>query len=157
MLRSPGYSGHPIGERPIMLQDRYSPRIDQGERLFTFWFDCGESGKCLEQIDRQALALNEKPFVLSFYPAGEGRLVHAAVILEGGFIQMSAFKKAENSDDYIVRLFEPNGSDCVTRIFFPFIGLEEQITFTGFEIKTFRLEIKNRRLVETDLMEKDVC
>ncbi len=36
LLRSAGYAGHPIFDRPIMPQDRFSPRIDQGERCFTF-------------------------------------------------------------------------------------------------------------------------
>ncbi|MCJ7550837.1 MAG: alpha-mannosidase, partial [Anaerolineae bacterium] len=39
LVRSPAYSGHPIAERPIVPQDRLMPRIDQGERLYRFWFN----------------------------------------------------------------------------------------------------------------------
>ena len=36
LMRSPAYSAHPINDRDVLPQDRYIPRIDQGERLFTF-------------------------------------------------------------------------------------------------------------------------
>ncbi|MDQ1257150.1 MAG: alpha-mannosidase, partial [Candidatus Hydrogenedentes bacterium] len=34
LMRSPAYAAHPIWERPMVPQDRYSPRIDQGERVY---------------------------------------------------------------------------------------------------------------------------
>jgi len=34
LLRSPAYSGHPIKKRCIVPQDRFTPRIDQGERIY---------------------------------------------------------------------------------------------------------------------------
>ncbi|NLC55793.1 MAG: alpha-mannosidase, partial [Armatimonadetes bacterium] len=62
LLRSPAYSGHPIGDRPVVPQDRYTPRIDQGERLFRFWINAGPAAARLAVVDREALAHNEKPF-----------------------------------------------------------------------------------------------
>ena len=48
LLRSPAYSAHPINDRPIVPQDRFLPRIDQGERLFHFWLNAGPVTERLE-------------------------------------------------------------------------------------------------------------
>jgi len=72
LLRSPAYAAHPIMERPILPVDRYSPRIDQGERLFRFWIQGGPAADRLEAIDREALAHNARPMALSFFPRRAG-------------------------------------------------------------------------------------
>jgi alpha-mannosidase len=159
LIRSPGYTALDLTEadsvdRPIMVQDRFSPRIDQGERLFKFWFNVGDLKNRMELIDREAIAHNEKPFVLSFFPNGDGTIPLLGVLLEDKVIQMTGFKKAENSDDYIIRLFEPTGEARVTILDIPFIGLRQEIRFEKFEIKTFRLDIINKSLQEVDLMEQ---
>jgi alpha-mannosidase len=66
---------------------------------------------------------------------------------------MTAFKKAESSEDYIVRLFEPTGHARSTTIRFPAIGLTERVKLGAFEIKTFRLNVNAKTLAEVDLME----
>ena len=48
-------------------------------------------------IDREALALNEKPFVLSFFPSGNGVLPENALTLSDTTVLLTAFKKAELS------------------------------------------------------------
>ena len=49
------------------------PRIDQGERLFRFWINGGPVARTHgAAIDREALAKNEKPYALSFFPHGGG-------------------------------------------------------------------------------------
>ena len=55
LLRSPAYSGHPINDRPVVPQDRFLPRIDQGERLFRFRFQGGPADSRLSAVDREAL------------------------------------------------------------------------------------------------------
>ena len=75
LLRSPAYAAHPILDRPILPEDRYSPRNDQGERLFHFWLQGGPAAERLAAVDREALAHNEKPMALSFFPRGGGSAV----------------------------------------------------------------------------------
>ncbi len=53
LLRSPGYAAHPILDRPIMPQDRFSPRIDQGERSFMFWMNAGPGQERRERVERR--------------------------------------------------------------------------------------------------------
>jgi alpha-mannosidase len=156
LLRSPAYSGHPIENRPILVQDRYLPRIDQGEREFSFWFNAGSLKECLESVDREALVYNEKPFALSFFPSGMGQKPLPLVTLSDKAIQMTAFKKSENSQGYILRLFEPTGAQRTTKVNIPSIPLEKEVTLQKFEIKTFKISKDKKELVEVDLLEKEL-
>jgi alpha-mannosidase len=154
LLRAPAYSAHPIGDRPLVRQDRYSPRIDQGERLFRFWFNAGPRAQRLAQVDREALVRNEQPFALSFYPSGAGVAPNPGVVLSDDVVELTAFKKAEASEDYIVRLFEPTGEQRVTTISFPALDVRQTVTLGAFEIKTLRLNPESRTLTEVDLLER---
>nr|WP_290439074.1 glycoside hydrolase family 38 C-terminal domain-containing protein [Paenibacillus sp. GP183] len=154
LLRSAGYSGHPIGDRPIMAQDRYSSRIDQGERLYRFWFNAGKTSERMEFIDREALSLNEKPFVLSFFPSGSGALPENALTLSDSTVLLTAFKRAELSNDYIIRLFEPTGTARETTLTIPALGIKQEIKLGKFEIKTLRLDVAAKKIKEASLMEE---
>ncbi len=71
LLRSPAYAGHPVAnDIPIVAQDRFTPRLDQGERLFRFWINGGAADERLALIDRESLVKNEFPMVLSCSPPG---------------------------------------------------------------------------------------
>lgn len=156
LLRSPGYSALPGGKMPYtMPKDRFSPRIDQGERRFTFWLNAGTWTERLEQLDREALALNEKPYALTYFPSGEGQEPAPLVTLSDDVTQLTAFKKAETSDDYIVRLYEPTGEARSTVVSIPALGIEQEVHLGKFEIKTLRLQVKARKLVEASLMENE--
>ncbi|MHB1627682.1 MAG: glycoside hydrolase family 38 C-terminal domain-containing protein, partial [Bacilli bacterium] len=154
LLRSPGYSGHPIVDRPIMLQDRFSPRIDQGERLYRFWFKAGGVQERLEAIDCEALFHNEKPFVLSFFPHGSGTKPLPSVLLSDATVQMTTLKRAEDSDDYVIRLFEPTGRSRSTSVMIPVLGIEYVVVLNGFEVKTYRIHADIWAMEEMSLMEE---
>jgi alpha-mannosidase len=154
LLRAPAYSGHPIEDRPIVPQDRFTPRIDQGERMFRFWLNAGSAGERLMAIDREALAKNERPYALSFFPPGEGKLPAPGVHVEDPVVQVTAIKKAEQGDDLIIRLFEPTGQERRTRVVVPWIRLSSEIRLRPFEVKTLRLQAGQRRLIEVDLLEE---
>lgn len=154
LVRSPAYSGYPILNRPIMPQDRYSGRMDQGERHFRFWFNAGNVRERLETVDREALAHNEKPFALSFFPAGAGETPEAFIILGDSAVQMTALKQAEHSEVYIVRLFEPTGTKRTTTMYCPCLKLQREVDLDEFEIKTFQLDVQRKTLTEVGLMER---
>lgn len=156
LLRSAAYSGHPIHDRPIVPQDRYSPRIDQGERLFTFWFNGGNVRGRLDSIDREALIHNEQPFALSFFPSGKGKKVGAGVVLSDDVVQLAAMKEAQDGKGFILRLFEPTGTPRATTLSLPALGLSLDVRLGPFEIKTFRLEPQTRKFIECDVMEMPV-
>ncbi len=154
LLRSAGYCAHPIGDRRILPQDRYMPRIDQGERLYRFWLDGGKAADRLSKIDREAMVANEKPYALSFFPSGLGDAPTQFVKISDGVVQMTAAKLAEDGDDLIVRLFEPTGTARTTTLSLPFCGIEQKIEMGAFEIKTLRIDVAGKAIRETDLLER---
>ena len=135
LLRSPGYAGHPIFDRPVMAQDRFSPRIEQGERYFTSG-STGTPRTRREQIDWEALGHNERPYALSFFPSGAGDAPPPAVKLRDPMIQMMAFKQACQSQDYVIRVFNPTGEPRSTVLEVVPLGIRQEIHLSGFEIKT---------------------
>ncbi|WP_042163762.1 glycoside hydrolase family 38 C-terminal domain-containing protein [Paenibacillus gorillae] len=153
LLRGVGYCAHPIGDLPIMVQDRFLPRIDQGERRYTFWLNGGGRNERLENVDREAMVKNERPYALSFFPSGDGELPGSFVQLKDDVIQMSALKKEEQGDDYILRLFEPTGSARSTVIEIPSLNIAKEIRLNGFEIKTYVLRKQSQTLEEAALCE----
>jgi alpha-mannosidase len=153
LLRSCAYTCMPIYDRPLLVQDRFSPRIDQGERLYRFWINGGTTEERLSNIDGEALIKNEKPMALAIYPSGSGALPQPGIVLSDEAIQLCAFKKAENDDNFILRLFEPTGNARTTTLEIKSFLPAETISFTPFEIKTFKFDLKSRTIIEVDLTE----
>lgn len=156
LLRSPGYSAHPIGTQKLMPENRFAPRIDQGERMFHFWINGGNLSERLAAVDREALVHNEKPMALSFFPCGSGQKLKPLVVLDDDVVQVAAIKKAETGDALIVRLFEPTGKDRTTTVSLPFARMRKTFHLKKFEIRTVRIDIKRGTWNETDLMESKV-
>lgn len=154
LLRSPAYSCSPFKERPVVRADGYTPRIDQGERCYRFWFNAGAKEERLGNVDREALTHNEKPFLLSFYPNGMGNLPQPAVLVEGEVVLLTALKQAERSDGWIVRLFEPTGEARTITLRIPLLDIKKEIALTPFEIKSFLFDGVVRVLHEVNLMEQ---
>jgi alpha-mannosidase len=102
LLRSPAYANHPMEDGISMPQDCFMPRQEQGERIFRFWLNSGKATPRLKRIDREALAKNEKPFALSFFPSGFGKKPKPLVVLGDDTVQMSCIKKAERNNDLVI-------------------------------------------------------
>ncbi|MHB0946194.1 MAG: glycoside hydrolase family 38 N-terminal domain-containing protein [Sedimentisphaerales bacterium] len=155
LLRSPVYSGHPVGDNEILASGRFTERIDQGERLFRFWINGGTVGKRLEKIGNEALAKNEKPFVLSFFPGGSGGKPKPFVVLDKAVIEMSAVKKAEDNTDWIIRLFNSSSKKQSAQLTLPVLDIKTRLDFGPFEIKTIRANGKGK-IFEVNLMEEKI-
>lgn len=150
LMRSPSYCAHPVDDRVVMPQDRAMPYIEQGERDFSFEFCFGDRSDILNNASRIAQHFNVAPMVLSFYPTGVGEKIIAPIsIKDNDIINITAFKKAEYSDDYIIRLFNPteNAQSAVIKYFDSSI----EVNFSAFEIKT--LKCNSDEISATQLME----
>ena len=150
LLRSPSYCAHPVQERVVMPQDRYMPYIEQGERDFSFIFSAGDKQQILDTASRKAQQFNMCPMALSFYPTGVGeKPVSQLKLSDSDIINMTAFKKAEDGDGYIVRLFNPTEKPQNCKVAFG--ESETEVNFSAYEIKTLRCT--GEKTVETDLLE----
>ena len=156
LMRSPAYSCHPWNDKIFLADDRFSARHDQGERVFRFWCNGGPARERLGGIDREAQARNEAPVALSFFPPGLGRAPKPIAVLADDAVVVSAIKKAEDGEDFIVRLFEPTGRARTTVLSMPALGVRRKVALGAFEIKTLRISPRTRKVREVDLVERPI-
>ncbi len=155
LLRAPAHAAHPsdLGT-PLLDTGRYTPRIDQGEHVFHFWLKGGSKPERLTAVDREALAHNEQPYALSYWPAGGQEPPQSGPVLSDRAVQVTAFKRTEHGDDLIIRLFEPTGRHRTTTLSIPCAGAKTQVKMAPFELKTLRLSRRTRRFREVSLLEE---
>jgi alpha-mannosidase len=130
------------------------PRSEQGERLFRFWLNAGPAAARLDHVDREALAHNEKPMALSFFPSGEGKAPLPLATLSDQVAQITALKPSEDGKAIIVRLFEPTGRRRTVTLSLPALDLKHKVSLGAFEIKTLRVDRKTKKVTETNLLEE---
>jgi alpha-mannosidase len=154
MLRGPAHAAHPTGpDRPIVREDRLTPRLDRGEHVFRFWLNAGPRDERLTRVDREALAHAERPFALAYWPPGDGDLPAPGPVLDDAAVQLTAFKKAEDGDELIVRLFEPTGRERRTTLALPHLELTHTVRLAPFEILTLAVDPSSRQVRKVSLME----
>jgi alpha-mannosidase len=154
LVRSPAYSALTDGESEFVPQDRFSTRIDQGERLFRFRISAGDAAERLSHVDREALVFNEEPMAVSFFPSGQDESAGELFRLTDNVVQVTAVKKSQQGNDLVVRLFEPTGKDRSTRLLLPSMNLDQTVEFKGFEIKTLLINTVNQTVTEANLLEE---
>jgi len=168
LLRSPAYSADTWEDALLVPEDRFITRQEQGERIFRFWINAGDAAERMQAVDREALARNEKPYVLPFCPggaagarpgnrgrdAGPSPTPKPGITLGDRAVQVAAFKKAEDGNDIIIRLFEPTGRPRRTTVRLPAFGASARVRLGPFEVKTLRFNPRRRTFVETDLLER---
>lgn len=155
LLRSPAYSGHPVGlDIPIVPQDRFEPRLDQGEHLFRFWLNAGAAQSRSAAIDREAAVKNSPPQVLCAYPQGTGSMPKPGVYLSDETVVLTAMKYDDTGKLLIIRLFEPTGRTRQTTVSIPALNLEYDVSLDKFEIKTIAVDVKTGNIHEVNLLEE---
>lgn len=155
LLRSPAYTAHPINDWPYIPDNMFRPRIDQGERIFSFWFKAGPVEERMAAVAREAQTHNEKPMAQWFSPPELGARSKPFAVLTNNVVQVTAIKQSEDGRAWIVRLFEPTGRHQATQLRIT-AGktLCKTIKLQPFEIKTFKIDKTLRAVVETNLMEE---
>lgn len=153
LLRSPAHAGHPTGRAPITPQDRFTPRVDQGEHVLRFWFNAGPAGDRLRAVEREAQARAEEPLAINYCPPGNGAAPVPVVTLSDKAIVMSALKYAEAGDDLIIRLFNPTPRRRTTTLNVTAAGYAAKISLGAFEVRTWRFDRAAGRLFETSMIE----
>jgi alpha-mannosidase len=155
LLRAPAYAGHPVDDvTPIVRQDRFEPREDQGEHGFRFWLDAGPARDRLEAIDREAAIRTEGLMALCAFPSGEGTPPLRGVHLDDDVVRLAALKISEDGHALVVRLFEPTGSARNTRVRIPALGLEFPVALGPFELRTLLVDLATRAVSRADLLER---
>lgn len=145
LLRAPGYAAHPIEGRPLVREDRFIPRTDQGEHIFSFRICGGKTVDRQAEIEQEALVYNEKPFVINAFPGGEGKEIHSFMNISDPRIVLSAMYYADNKP--VLRLFNSAKTAVTAKVTIPSLGICRTITLRGSGFGTYIAE--NTDLTET--------
>ena len=151
LLRSAAYCAHPIGDRDILVQDRYTPHMEQGERAFSFLLCGGRTQEIRAAVPRLAQQMNMPPMALSFYPPESGKAPQPSLLLTGDTVLVTAFKQAEDGNCCILRLFNPSETEAAVHLASSVFGIDADLKLGTFEVRTLRLQ--NGSFTETDLLE----
>ncbi|MBI2425527.1 MAG: alpha-mannosidase [Candidatus Hydrogenedentes bacterium] len=155
LLRSSGYAAMPFQGRRAMPADRFSPRIDQGERVFRFWVNAGPRPARMERVHGESQAHNETPMALAYFPPGSWPVAGINATIDKHAIQLTAFKQAEDRDDcFILRLFEATGTPQSATLRLHGFNLARDLRFNAFEIKSLQLDTLTGALRECTLLEE---
>ncbi|NQT58205.1 MAG: alpha-mannosidase [Bacteroidetes bacterium] len=148
LLRSPAYSAHPLGDREIVRKDRYTPRIDHGERIFNFRIQGGGCDEVLTHIDREAQEWAESPYALSVFPLGkEAAAVHPALELVGDGVILTSLRMDGNGPDVLrFHLQETTGNPISAQIRFLGSGDCQTIMLEPFEVAEYHYNVLNGEL-----------
>lgn len=92
LLRSTAYTGHPLPGRVVMMTDRFSYHIDQGERRFQLWLTGGAAGGIEKTADCLAHIKNQSPWALCAFPSGNGKVPESPLRVENA--RMDVFQKS---------------------------------------------------------------
>ena len=102
-----------------------------------------------DALEREAAIFNQKPFALNLFPTKNAEVkVAENVIISNDEIVMSAFKKKDKEDRFVIRLFNNSNKEKTSRI--KVSSAEKELRFTKYEVKT--LIYDNSNLLEIDEM-----
>ncbi len=137
LLRTAAYTGHPIYDRPLVPQDRYTDRFDLGERSFTFTFAVGTP----DDAEKLAMLERETPISFSFFPkhTETARKSTPFLTLSNDAVQLSAMFRRKTGR-YLVRLFNASDKEQSAAVEISAFGIKETLTFAPFTFRTFETE-----------------
>ncbi|HBE03015.1 MAG TPA: hypothetical protein DC049_11170, partial [Spirochaetia bacterium] len=139
VLRSPMYAGHPLRGALAAPDDRYMPHSDMGERSVSFRLLFGSADELAGRIAREALAYNEQPYLLSFFPSGNGDARLPFLSMQGDGVIMSSIRPAAAGNSLNIRLVEMTGQERSIVLSIPNRKIERTIAFKPHEIKSIEI------------------
>jgi alpha-mannosidase len=158
LLRSAGYTASDFVMGKALQEEQWAPRMDQGERFYQFRITAGNEKDLGNHLDQIAQAYNEEPYGMAYCPPGYDNTKNDCkadrlITIDNPEVILSAMKKCEDRDGYLIRLYESTGENTETNFVLLEGLIKSTIAFRANEIKTFYLSIKERTLEETDLIE----
>lgn len=151
VLRTPGYSAHPIDDLRIVPDDRLTPYIDIGERLFDYAFEGGEAGAISEKVDYEALIMNQPVMALSYHPTDSGEKAKPFCSIEDKTLQLVTIKPSLKGG-YIMRLYNALPRKLEAEVKFPVFGTSCRVNAEPLEIITLEVDARGNA-APTDLLD----
>lgn len=131
LLRSVTYCAHPVGERPIIPDDRYTKKMDMGERNFIFRLTVAPE----KALERLAAEFNMPPYACNVFPIEtDVCATEFSLTISDSDIVLVAMKKSVEQNGYVMRLLNNYGEEC--RAVVNCCGAEIALAFGKYEVKT---------------------
>ena len=145
LVRGVTYCAHPIEDRMLIPDDRFTKKIDQGESNFSFRFGVVKR----DELDRKTQEFVQKPYGLNIFPIpNQSKLDDFSIRLDDEIVTLVTMKKADGREGFVLRLHNNTAHAVNTGVTLNNAYLP--LAFGKFEVKTVLYE--NGRLTELDEM-----
>ena len=145
LVRGVTYCAHPIEDRMLIPNDRFTKKIDQGENNFSFRFGVVNRN----ELDRKTQEFTQKPYGLNIFPiACKTDFSNFSVRLDDETVTVVTMKKADGREGVLLRLHNNTKESVKTALTVNDAYLP--LAFGKFEVKTVLYE--NGKLQELDEM-----
>lgn len=129
-IRSPIYGDHG-GERTDEVI-----YTDQGLTSFCYVFKYYEETDKADMTRRAAILNTPPTVVIENNHKGTLPYSYSGISIEGGSVIITALKRSEDGDGDIIRAYECEGRAQTVKINAPCLGMEQELSFTPYEVKT---------------------
>ena len=140
LLRASAYAAHPIEDRKLVHEERFIPRMDQGDHHLRFAV-CGgnvkERRKC---VDFDAQIMNEEPFIISAFPSGKGNQPKPMLLLSEPSVQLVALYYDAQKDGYLARLWNSQAASVKVMVSLPVWNTKYEVELTAYQFCTYRID-----------------
>ena len=131
LVRGVTYCAHPINDRQLIPNDRFTKKIDQGENSFSFRLTVADTNK----LERKAQEFIQKSYAINLFPVPSSNTEKEFnVSLGDSTISLVTMKKADNKNTTIFRLL--NNSDEWVKTSISVNSTILPLQFTKYEVKT---------------------
>ncbi len=145
LVRGVTYCAHPICDRQLIPNDRFTKKIDHGENSFSFRLTVTDTNK----LERKAQEFTQKPYAINLFPVpSSNKEKDYSVSLGDDQISLVTMKKADGKNATIIRLLNNSNEEIRTSISVNSTTLPLQ--FTKYEVKTVVYE--NGELREEEML-----
>lgn len=131
LLRTPVHSAHPIRDRQIAPHNRMLSHIDMGERRFSFRITTDKN------VQRQAQIFNESPFLMSFFPSGEGKKADSVIRIDNPAVILSSIRKT--GDNFTLYLHNFDDKPNTAEVEIVPTGSKMNLNFDKYELKILEI------------------
>lgn len=152
VLHSAGYSAADGNFERTLREQQHTDRMEQGKRTFRYCVEAGEAENLLDQMDRKAQIFHETPYAFAFNPSGVGEKKAPLIRIDNPAVILSAFKKAEDKEGYILRIYESAGKENRALIELPAAEIRTDVVLRPFEIRTLYYDTGKGTLTEDDIL-----
>jgi len=133
LLRGVAYCAHPIGENPLIDDDRYIQGVEEGRHHFGFRLSYDK----MAELENRAAEFNQMPYTLNYFPHGTkhwAQAIDSRLTVSEKALSLVAFYA--QGEDYILRVLNNQSKPACGTIT---LGEDSRsFDFGAYEAKTLR-------------------